>query len=260
MSVIQTDKWLCKYYEEPIKVCENLLPYFEDVTARELYDYLGSHGMYRPTKNGKETVTLLQKKNIWKLVQLEWRILKRIWDGPEIPIFIFPSDENNVQIARDFNGKSGVAFKDKLFLFLPHNIKTNELKALLTHEYNHICVLAKDKRNEEEMTLLDSVLIEGLAESAVKKEIGIEWVASWANYYTVEQLEGYFENIIYPNRSMKRIERDHNNILFGKGFYPKMVGYCVGFHLVQKALKRQKITYEDIMKMSLNDIKLLISI
>ncbi|WP_096155150.1 MULTISPECIES: DUF2268 domain-containing protein [Bacillus] len=260
MSVIQTDRWLSKNYDEPVKVCENLLPYFEDITPRELYDYLGSHGMYRPTKNGKETVTILQNKNIWKIVQLEWKILKRIWAGPDIPIFIFPSDENNVQIARDFNGKSGVAFKDKLFIFLPKNIGTNELKALLTHEYNHICVLAKEKRKEEEMTLLDSITIEGLAESAVKEQIGKEWTASWANYYTQEQLEGFYKKIISPHKNIKRIEREHNNILFGKGYYPKMVGYCVGYYLVQKAMQNKNITYKELFNMSLEDIKLAITI
>src|SRR5690625_6839523 len=39
-----------------------------------------------------------------------------IW--PDIPIFIFPSDSRNQELTRHFNGKSGLAFVDKLFLFV----------------------------------------------------------------------------------------------------------------------------------------------
>ncbi|WP_369010262.1 DUF2268 domain-containing putative Zn-dependent protease [Oceanobacillus alkalisoli] len=54
-----------------------------------------------------------------------------------MPIFIFPSDRSNTEI----NGKSGLSFHDKLFLFISGETSLTEIKALLTHEYYHVCRL-----------------------------------------------------------------------------------------------------------------------
>ncbi|WP_078381440.1 DUF2268 domain-containing protein [Sutcliffiella halmapala] len=260
MSIIHTDRWLEEDYHQPLNISKKLLKYFEDVTERELYDYLIMHGMYRPVQNGKETVEKLINLDCWNIVLKEWKRLKKIWNGPDIPIFIFPSDEQNTQIKREFKGKSGVAFKDKLFLFLPVDIEVNELRALFTHEYNHICVLANNKKNDDHYTLVESVLIEGLAESAVKHHLGEKYTAKWTNYYNSKELQNFLERIILPNKDLKKNEREHMKILYGKGFYPKMVGYCVGFYLIQKLLQEDKVSYPLLMKLSLSDVRNLLEI
>ncbi|UAL48624.1 DUF2268 domain-containing protein [Sutcliffiella horikoshii] len=254
MSIIHTDRWLEEDYHQPLNISKKLLKYFEDVTAAELYDYLIMHGMYRPVRDGKGTVEKLKTLDCWNIVLGEWKRLKKLWNGPDIPIFIFPSDKHNNQMKRDFKGKAGVAFKDKLFLFLPEDIEVNEMKALLTHEYNHICVLSKNNRKDDQYTLLDSVLIEGLAESAVKSLVGKEYTSSWTSYYTDKELENFLNKYIIPNKEVKKSERDHMKLLYGKGFYPKMLGYCVGYYLIQKILKEEKITYRALMSKSLSEI------
>ncbi len=254
MSIIHTDRWLEEDYHQPLNISKRLLKYFEDVTAAELYDYLIMHGMYRPVRDGKGTVEKLKTLDCWNIVLAESKRLKKLWNGPDIPIFIFPSDKNNNQIKRDFKGKAGVAFKDKLFMFLPEDIETNEIKALLIHEYNHICVLSKNKRKDDQYTLLDSVLIEGLAESAVKKILGEEYTSNWTSYYTEKELEIFFSKYIIPNKDVRKSERDHMKLLYGKGFYPKMLGYCVGYYLIQKLIKTEKLSYSELMSKSLTDI------
>ncbi|CAG9622863.1 DUF2268 domain-containing protein [Sutcliffiella rhizosphaerae] len=260
MSIIQTDKWLEKDYHQPLNITKRLLTYFEDVSAAELYDYLIVHGMYRPVKDGKVSVEKLRSLDCWNIVMMEWKRLKKIWNGPDIPIFIFPSDKYNIQIKRDFKGKSGVAFKDKLFLFLPEDIEIDEVKALFIHEYNHICVLAKNSRKDEQYTLLDSVLIEGLAESAVLHQLGENYISNWTNYYSKKNLKNYYEKFILPNKHIKQNEREHYKLLYGKGFYPKMLGYCVGFYLVQELLETHSISYSSLMRKDLNEIAKLIVI
>lgn len=258
MSIIHTDRWLEEDYHQPLNISKRLLKYFEDVTAAELYDYLIMHGMYRPVRDGEGTVDKLKTLDCWNIVLAESKRLKKLWNGPDIPIFIFPSDKYNNQIKRDFKGKAGVAFKDKLFMFLPEDIDIKDLKALLTHEYNHICVLSKNKRKDDEYTLLDSVLIEGLAESAVKDLLGEEYTSTWTSYYTDKELETFLTKYIIPNKDVKKSERDHMKLLYGKGFYPKMMGYCVGYHLIQKLIKAQNISYPALMSKSLTDISKLL--
>jgi uncharacterized protein YjaZ len=260
MSIIHTDRWLEEDYHQPLNISKKLLKYFEDVTAAELYDYLIMHGMYRPVRDGKKKVDKLKMLDCWNIVMAEWKRLRKLWNGPDIPIFIFPSDEYNIQIRRDFKGKAGVAFKDKLFLFLPEDIEVNELKALFTHEYNHICVLSKNKRKDDQYTLIDSVLIEGLAESAVKLYLGEEYTSSWTDYYTNRELQKFFYKYIVPYKDVKKSERDHTKLLYGKGFYPKMLGYCVGYYLIQDLLQNKKFTYPTLMSSSLTDIIKLLEI
>ncbi|QFT88365.1 hypothetical protein FIU87_06895 [Bacillus sp. THAF10] len=258
MSIIHTDRWLEEDYHQPLNISKRLLKYFEDVTEAELYDYLIMHGMYRPFKNGKETVEKLKLLDCWNIVMKEWRSLKKLWNGPDIPIFIFPSDKYNLQIKRDFKGKAGVAFKDKLFLFLPEDIQVNELKALLIHEYNHICVLEKNRRKDDQYTLLDSALIEGLAESAVSHLLGKEYTSSWTSYYSNKELKSFYEKYILPNKEIKKSEKNHMVLLYGKGFYPKMLGYCVGYYLIQDILNKQSIPYPMLLKKSLSEITMLL--
>ncbi|MEH7235475.1 DUF2268 domain-containing protein [Bacillus sp. JJ1562] len=188
-------------------------------------------------------------KNVWVKVEKEYGALQKQWDGPQVPIFIFPADDTNSKIKREFNGKSGVAFKDKLFLFFsPHNTHS-EIKAVLTHEYNHVCRLRKHKKNEAEYTFLDNVILEGLAENAVREQCGSENLAGWTKYYSNQELQKIVEQLIIPNRNLKRYERKHSDLLYGKRFYPKMAGYCAGYYLVRNYLESNKLQTKAILGM-----------
>ncbi len=203
-------------------------------TAPEIYDYLKMHGMYRTTS---ESILEKLPKNVWSKVQKEYAVLQKEWSGPQIPIFIFPADETNPKIKREFNGKSGLAFKDKLFLFFSSHNTDSEIKAVLTHEYNHVCRLKKYKKNEAEFTLLDTVILEGLAENAVREQCGSTNLAGWTKYYSDEELQKIVQQLIIPNRNLKRNERKHSDLLYGKRFYPTMAGYCAGYYLVRNYLE-----------------------
>lgn len=195
------------------------------------------------------SVRILEKlpKNVWAQVDKEYSVLQKQWNGPQVPIFIFPADETNSKIKRDFNGKSGLAFKDKLFLFFsPHNTHS-EIKAVLTHEYNHVCRLKKYKKNESDFTLLDTVILEGLAENAVREQCGSSNLAGWTKYYSDEKIQRIVEELIIPNRNINRNERKYSDILYGKSFYPKMAGYCAGYSLVRNYLESTKLQTKAIL-------------
>lgn len=254
MTVMRTDKWLLDLYDQPEKVCENLTDHFDDASASEIYQYLTFHGMYHPLKNGDEMIERLIKKRAWEVVYKEEKRLKKKWSGPSVPIYIFPSDITNSRINREFNGKSGIAFKDKLFLFISEKTTENELKALFTHEYNHVCRLVKYKRNEKDYTLMDTIMLEGLAENAVQEDYGEDSLAPYIKYYSDLELERFWQRTIKPNSSIKKNTAMHNDLLFGRKFYPKMVGYCVGYYLVRKKLKDSNKGVKDLMLVPSEDI------
>jgi len=254
MSVIRTDKWLMVLYEQPIKLCEKIKDYFDGAQAYEIYDYLHLHGMYRPFKNGIEQVTKLQENKVWEIVQDEKEQLQRLWEGPNIPVFIFPSDTTNPRIKIDFNGKSGLAFKDKLFLFISKDTLEKEVRSLLTHEYNHVCRLLRYKKSEEDYVLLDTIILEGLAENAVRERFGEEFIATWTSYYSTNQLEELWKNLVQPNKSRLKTDSKHLDILYGLYSYPKMAGYCVGYYLVKSYVEANNLSSNDLLNVPTDKI------
>ncbi len=254
MGVIRTDKWLIDSYHKPIKICEKIRMHFNDASAADIYDYLISHGMYHPIRNGDIVVDKLQKNKVWKIVQDENLQLQKAWDGPNIPIFIFPSAANNRILNQDFNGKSGLAFKDKLFLFIADTNTEMEIRALLTHEYNHVCRLSKYKKNEEDYVLLDTIILEGIAENAVRERFGDRLLARWTSYYSNDKIKHMWSNVIFPNRNISKSDREHQNILYGLRSHPKMLGYCVGFYLVKKYMEATNKSCKDLLNIETNTI------
>lgn len=249
MSVIRTDAWLLDLYHHPIKLCAKLKSYFERASEAELYNHLTIHGMYRPDRQGLEQVKALQNNKVWEIVQKDERYLREKWEGPDVPIFIFPVDGRNQKIQRDLKGKSGLAYKDKLFLFVSDENTEKEIRALFTHEYNHVCRLASMAKKEEHYVLLDTVVMEGLAENAVRERFGEELLAGWTSYYTDEELEKMWKQLIRPNRDILTTDRRHQELLYGlKSFHPKMLGYCVGYYLVKKYIEEIRLSSKALLQ------------
>lgn len=248
MSVIKTDKWLLDAYDDPTRLCEKFVKYFDDASASEIHHHLTRYGMYhRPQKGGTALVKKLQHKKIWQIIQKEEEELKKRWGGPNVPIFILPAEANDRKLKRDFNGKSGLAFKDKLFLFVTEENEEQEIKALFTHEYNHVCRLGSLAKNEEDYVLLDTVILEGMAENAVRERLGDEFVAAWTAYYSDQELKKMCEKLLWPNRLIQYHHPKHEDILYGMRFYPKMAGYCMGYYLVKQYMKAKNLSCKELL-------------
>ncbi len=237
MSVINTEEWLKEHGNQPIKMCEKLSTYFNGNSARDIYEYLCLFGMYKSsvfTRNNK--IDLFVEQNYWDIVKKEYEVLREKWKGPNIPIIIFPVNEAKVEIMKENKGKSGIAFTDKLILFLATDIEKSEIKALLTHEYNHVCRLMNMSKKEEDVTLLDTIILEGLAEHAVKEHCGSDLVAYWTKLYSNKELQKWWKKLVYPNRNKSKNEKEYQEILYGLKAYPKMLGYSLGYHIIETCL------------------------
>jgi uncharacterized protein YjaZ len=255
LGVVNTKSWLSEHGENPIKLCEKLIKYFNGSSQKEIYDYLCLYGMYKPSIfNKRREIEQIITSNYWKEVNKLYTSLRLKFKGPDIPIFIFPINQRNSRMMAENKGKSGLAFYDKLFLFLSPNIEELELKALLTHEYHHVCRLDQLNQKDEELTLLDTVLLEGMAEHAVKEECGIEYNAFWTKLYEAEQLEKWYKEIIFPNQNITKKDQIFQELLYGFKGYPRMLGYSVGYFLIDQMITNKKYSLQSLDKLSKKEI------
>jgi uncharacterized protein YjaZ len=192
--------------------------------------------MYQPNHKCYTIYEDLKQINIWKKVRNILKKYKEKWDGPDIPIYILPMNSKNFVFQKN-NRKSGVAFPDKLFLFFSKIEDDKEIEAVFVHEYHHVCRMNFLTHTLAEYTLLDSIIMEGLAEDAVYENVGKKYVAEWSHSLPNEKFEYYWKNYLKEKLALKRAESGHDHLLYGKGLVPNMLGYTCGYHLVREYKK-----------------------
>jgi uncharacterized protein YjaZ len=246
MSVINTIEWL-KDTPNQIDICKKLNTYFTDSNETEIAKYLHSFGMYKGKQQLDKWIDIQEKERIYSFVRKEEKKLRMEWNGPNVPIFIFPCDQNNRKIETEYKGRSGLAFKDKLFLFLSFEVNKADIKSLFFHEYHHVCRLKAVKKQEKNFTIIDTIIMEGLAENAVREMLGESDVASWTKLYSDKQCERFLERIIIPQKNVTRESHKFTQIMFGTGLYPSMLGYAVGYYAVKNYMKRTGKKTKDLL-------------
>lgn len=248
MTIIPTDRWLFVDWDNPVQLCRNLCSYF-NASASEIYGHLAWHGMYQREHAALKDIILMKENRIWEKVEEEIQSLRATWDGPDVPVFIFPSDYANRDFLREFDAKSGLAYRDKLFLFLKPDQETAEIKSLVAHEYNHVCRLNRYSKPERDYLLLDTIILEGLAESAVFELYGEEQVSSWAFKGTDGELESMWNRYMLPNLKVDRTTNLHHELLYGSSDVPELIGYRIGFYLVQKFRSSSRLSMKELLQL-----------
>lgn len=227
-GVIETDLWLEADFKNPFKICERIIRSEE---VEEFYQYLIRFGMYKPNSRTFIYFQQLREKKIWDHVTELHHKYQRKWKGPDVDIYIFPI---NTSVFSRYQQKSGVSFEDKMFLFLTPLDDLKDLEALFVHEYHHICRMRKQNKKVKEFTLLDSMILEGLAEYMVEKCCGKEYRSKWCTYYTRQEILEYWDKRIKHQIHQLKNSKVHDEILFGKNRFPPLIGYAVGFEMVQR--------------------------
>ncbi|MFD2443183.1 DUF2268 domain-containing protein [Bacillus sp. CGMCC 1.16607] len=239
MGIEKTNTWLKDSFNDPIAICKKISPSSSKKELNKLYQYLCQFGMYRPTKDCQTTYEELIKNKTWEKVQSYFQKYKKEWNGPDIPIYIFPIGNRNGLFFKSNNSKSGVSFQDKLFLFLSNVKDDKEIEALFVHEYHHVCRMNGLKKSISEYTLLDSLIMEGLAEDAVHEHLGKQYTASWSKELSDEHFQQYWKKYLKEHLAVKKSDSLHDHLLFGKGLVPNMLGYTCGYHLVRTYKKKK---------------------
>lgn len=252
--MIQTQPWLYKFVKtcamkpdentyviQCREICVPLIEYFPKVNIEEIQYELLSHGLFEPNEwlKIKRTIKDLVVKDIWRIVDIEYQRLRSLWNGPEVAIFIFPFRTIPDDLKENLPNKNGVAYHNSLFLFLSSNSSVKEILALFAHEYNHACRLDYLGVSSSHATLLDSIIIEGLGEYAVKELYGEKWLASWTNLYSLEDALSMWNKHFIPSLNVKGIS-NHQVFLYGdvQKDLPEWIGYYLGFQIVDTYLKK----------------------
>lgn len=249
MGIVETNKWLRENFDDPLEICQKILQE-ERLQVKEFYRYLLKFGMYRPNKQSLETFEFLQKNKVWNSVAALYKKYNTKWGGPDIPIYIFPMSERPQLFFRTTSNKSGLSFQDKLFLFLTSDIEEKEIEALFVHEYHHVCRINRSKKNIIDFTLLDSIVLEGLAEFAVEECCGMDYLGKWCHLYSIEQIEKLGKKYLSENLSLKKDTNLHEQLLFGGGKYPELLGYAAGYAIVKKYKENEKFSLKDSFSIS----------
>ncbi|WP_078555195.1 DUF2268 domain-containing protein [Bacillus alkalicellulosilyticus] len=269
MGVIATFRWLQKYSEKTSNVSsiyerqliqqdtliKPLSAVFDGANLPELHRYLLEQGLVHPDVDISPLLIELEDKKVWHVVRAHYTYLKEKWSGPDTKVFIFPLEERNELMMKQLGGKMGLGFRDKVVLFLSPQANEKEIKALLTHEYHHVCRLNELNKNEEELSLLDSILIEGLAERAVEEEVGSQYLGKWSELYTEDELKQLWQSSFIRALSLKGKKR-HNPYLFGDFRYriPEWAGYSVGYDIAKKFQTKTQMPTAEMVKLASIDI------
>ena len=254
MSVIQTQPWLYKFVEtcamrsnestyaiQSREICAPLMKYFPKVNIEVIHYELLCHGLFEPKEWPKIETTIndMEVKGIWRIVDMEYQRLQKLWKGPVVSIFIFPIRTIPGNLKETLPNKSGVAYKNSLFLFLSPSLSVEEIMALLAHEYNHVCRLDYLGVSSSQATLLDSIILEGLGEYAVKELYGEKWLAPWTNLYSLENALIMWNKHFIPSLNIKGVS-NHQVYLYGdvRRDLPEWIGYYLGFQIVDTYHKK----------------------
>lgn len=247
LSVIQTQHWLYEFVkkckEKSIMnyasiqceiLCNPLIKTFSNVHPQAMQQELLNHGLFDPLEWFKieTTVKEMEKQNVWKIIEKEFKHLKELWNGPNVPIYIFPI-KRGVGFRKDMHRKNGVAYKEAIFLFLSTDLRKEEIKALLAHEYNHVCRLHFIRFTPEKTPLKESLIIEGLGEFAVKDLYGEKLLAPWTNLYPFDHAIQIWKRHFLPSLYIQGL-KNHQIFLYGQkgSSFPKWIGYYIGFQII----------------------------
>ncbi|OZT11201.1 hypothetical protein CHN50_17500 [Priestia aryabhattai] len=230
MPIVATLKWTNEK-----EVVTRLERYFKGLSKDKFLDVLVGYGMCPPSSTFmSELEKIGERRTLWKKIKRKFELLKHEWGGPDIPVFLLPSNPHNHKMQREFHGRAGVAFTDKIFVLLTTQTTDEEVLSVLTHEYHHACRLMQMKKSDRTITLLDAMLMEGLAELAVNEYCGKVYLAPWTAYYTYEEVKRFWNKYVEEYIKLTPRDKKYDDLLYGHKWYPTMLGYNIGYQMISK--------------------------
>ena len=120
------------------------------------------------------------------------------------------------------------------------------LENTVAHELNHTIYYYDHYDNFGNYTLLDEILLEGLAEN-FREQYFDPKVTAWAGALSCNEALVVLNNSIHilDSRDRKTIRE----FLFGNDVYKRWTGYSAGYWLVKEFLKNNAMSWNEIMKL-----------
>lgn len=118
------------------------------------------------------------------------------------------------------------------FAVLPEESVRSTLKSVITHEFHHHWRISTLEMDEESQTLLDRLILEGLAEHFVRMTLGEVYLGPFKDALTEKQAELLWESKYKQHLDVKGQATDL--YMFGneEEGIPFWSGYSIGYYLV----------------------------
>ncbi|WP_281658155.1 DUF2268 domain-containing putative Zn-dependent protease [Halobacillus sp. Cin3] len=207
---------------------------FPEFTEKEIQRLLHFYGLFKPENYQRAEMLVKEWKEhqLYSRLEKEFKRLKKMWRGPDVPVYLYPFQETGGLFGK--RGRGGAAFKEALYIFYGAPSEKDDWKAVLAHEYNHVCRLHQGSYSLNKVTLLDSLIIEGLGEYAVLQLYGEEYTAPWTQRYSDRHLKQIWKKKYLPSIYLRGQEK-HMDYLYGsqRQGLPKWAGYQLGYRMVE---------------------------
>lgn len=231
-------------------LCKQLREYFPDALCDEIQGELLSRGLFEPYESEtlEGILKRLEAKQVWATIQKEYDRLKELWKGPDVSIFIYPLTKHRPIVEGEEVIKNGVSYNNLIILFVSIELETEELRALFAHEYHHICRLSYLNKSPNEIELLDSLLIEGMAECAVEELYGEDLLSPWTKGYSQEEGMKLWKDHFVKASKLKGVD-NHFSYLYGNEVegLPKWIGYCLGYKIVRSYIENRGFSNQELL-------------
>ncbi len=233
-----------------------LMKHIPEWTEEGWLEFLYRNGLKPLHSMTKKDVAIWYRKLAIPQIEKHFKQLCQTFSGPDVDIFIFPIDQNNTWLMKNLKGKNGLSFPNFILLFIGEHLTLNEKLALLTHEYHHVCRLHHQKNSEATVSLLESMIMEGLAENEVKRMVGKQYLAPWTKVYTIEEVKHWWRYLLSNKKDV--IGRNNHQIyMFGEKFgIPKWIGYAAGYEIVKSYVEQnnKKADPQTLLKIKANEL------
>lgn len=196
--------------------------------------------------NTHRPLLLSEKQKIEKTIKLVTEKCLNQLSLPFLSVYVFPWLGKKYNVA--FGGVNGFApYANTIHLFLStKKFLQQSLIATITHEFNH-AVFFHYRNSSEEMTLLETLIFEGLAENFREDVVGGK-TASWSKVLNKVQCQ---KALLGLKNSLNSTDRNlYHDIFFGSKKYKKWTGYSIGYQIIKSFIKEHpQKSWKEIMKM-----------
>ncbi|WP_416151260.1 DUF2268 domain-containing protein [Salipaludibacillus sp. HK11] len=256
MNIYDSSSWVIRYFHYKIPIIEAFSTLFrEDRTKSKdewLY-FLIDQGMVPITSEMKrEWIKWRQQLDIAELTGFI-KTIKHEFSGPNANLYLFPLNRSHKKIMEDLDGKNGCTFPNYVLLFWKEQLVLSKQKALLLHEYHHVARLHHRKETERTISLLESMVMEGLAEWEVKNRLGEDHTAPWTTLYSKQELMKWWHRLFKENINLSGRTLHYPFLFGGIGGSPPWIGYQLGYYIINEFMKyNQKLDSISLLKMPAN--------
>ncbi|WP_078579768.1 DUF2268 domain-containing putative Zn-dependent protease [Salipaludibacillus agaradhaerens] len=243
MTIHDSFKWVLNHYIKQESVAKTFAPLLEkrpEKSPEEWFHFLHEQGLLPVNSETKKEWFHWRKNVNVKELELFIKKMRSIFQGPDTEIFIFPLNRNHGAILEGLDGKNGITFPVFILAFWKATLPERDQKALLLHEYHHASRLFHRGENERSVSLLESMIMEGLAEWEVAKQLGETHMAPWTKNYDRRMLLAWWKDV-YQHYVLLQGRHTYKSLLFGgERRIPPLTGYKLGYDIVRTHLSHKE--------------------